>query len=231
MLRLYPKAWRIRYGEEMSAVLDSHGVTWRTFMDLVLSATKTHLFWERKGLWRMQFTVGCVILSFLCLCGYTVFQQNMRHRANFPQQAIVQQTVTSLESGADVSDQIPQGNVNLQSSLSPFVIVYNNAGVAVRSNASVNGHTPSLPKGVLDYTRTNGIDKLTWQPRQGIRIAAVIEHFNGNGGGFVLGGRSLRIVEDHETALLRIVEWTWAVLLGGFSLLLFTYRRRRRTSL
>lgn len=230
LLRVYPKAWQVRYREEMSDLLSNHKVTFHTLMDLTLGAVKAQLFWERKGLWRIQLTVGCAILSMLCACGYGVIQQNMRHSANFPQQTIVDRASVALASGADVRGQIPDGNVNVQSSLEPFLIVYNNSGTVVGSNVHLNGNTPTLPRGVFDYARTHGVDKLTWQPTSTTRIAAVIEYYEGNGGGFVLSGRSLRVVEDEETSLLRITEWTWAGILGAFSAFLIYYRRSRLRS-
>ncbi len=227
LLRIYPKAWRMRYEGEMSAVLDNHGVSWRTYIDLFVGAAKAHLFWKRKGLWRVQFMFGSAILSALCLFVYTGLQQYMRHSANFPQQTIAQEMVTTLESGANVREQALPVLVNLKSSLSPFVIIYNNQGVVVESNVILNGHTPTLPQGVLDYTRTHGVDKLTWQPSPDARIATVVEHYGGKGGGFVLSGRSLQVVEDQETVLLHITELTWTVLLAGFSLFLFVMCRIR----
>lgn len=228
LLKLYPKAWRVRYREEMSDLLDNHRVTCHTVMDLMIGAMKAQLFWERTGLWRIQFMLGCALLSMVCLLGYAVIQQDMRRGANFPQQTIVHQAATAIASGA--SFHVPEGTVNVKSSLSPFVIVYDNSGAVAESSVRLNGHTPALPVGVLDYTRGHGIDKITWQPTSGTRIAAVIEHYDGNGGGFVLSGRSLRVVENQETLLLRIVQWVWVGLLGTFSAFLYAFRRRRCAS-
>lgn len=38
LLRVYPPAWRQRYQEEMLALLEEHQITWRTRVDLLLSA-------------------------------------------------------------------------------------------------------------------------------------------------------------------------------------------------
>jgi hypothetical protein len=43
LLRLYPRAWRERYGEEMAAVLAEHQMTYWTALDLLLGALDTHL--------------------------------------------------------------------------------------------------------------------------------------------------------------------------------------------
>jgi hypothetical protein len=43
LLRLYPHAWRDRYGDEVAAVLAEHRVTYWTVLDLVLGAFDAHL--------------------------------------------------------------------------------------------------------------------------------------------------------------------------------------------
>lgn len=43
LLRLYPRAWRDRYGDEVASVLAEHRVTYWTALDLVLGALDAHL--------------------------------------------------------------------------------------------------------------------------------------------------------------------------------------------
>src|SRR5215472_14205565 len=43
MLRLYPRAWRKRYGEEMLALLEQHSITFWTVIDLFLGALDARL--------------------------------------------------------------------------------------------------------------------------------------------------------------------------------------------
>lgn len=43
LLRLYPRAWRDRYGDEVTSVLAEHHVTYWTALDLVLGAIDAHL--------------------------------------------------------------------------------------------------------------------------------------------------------------------------------------------
>ena len=43
LLRLYPHAWRDRYGDEMASVLAEHRVTYWTALDLILGALDAHL--------------------------------------------------------------------------------------------------------------------------------------------------------------------------------------------
>jgi hypothetical protein len=43
LIRLYPREWRQRYGEEMCALLGQHKATYATFFDLLLGALDAHL--------------------------------------------------------------------------------------------------------------------------------------------------------------------------------------------
>jgi hypothetical protein len=49
LVRLYPRAWRARYGDEMLAVLEQHGTGWRTRLDLLRGALDAHLSLRRRG--------------------------------------------------------------------------------------------------------------------------------------------------------------------------------------
>ncbi|MCL6625180.1 MAG: hypothetical protein K6T68_01180 [Alicyclobacillus shizuokensis] len=95
--------------------------------------------------------------------------------------------------------------VDLHKSLQPFLIVYNREEKSVQSTGYVNGQVPPLPQGVLRFTRQHHEDRVTWQPAPGIRIAAVVVSYGGNGGGYVLASRSLRVVEERESSLFNTV--------------------------
>jgi hypothetical protein len=49
LLRLYPRGWRQRYGEEMAAMLEGQPLTLRTVTDLVAGAidARIHPHWMR----------------------------------------------------------------------------------------------------------------------------------------------------------------------------------------
>lgn len=48
LLRLYPHAWRERYGDEFAALLEQSPATWRTLADVVRAAGAE---WSRSA-WR-----------------------------------------------------------------------------------------------------------------------------------------------------------------------------------
>lgn len=47
LLRLYPREWRERYGEELAGILDKHGVSALDFMDIARSALSTR--WQARS--------------------------------------------------------------------------------------------------------------------------------------------------------------------------------------
>jgi len=133
----------------------------------------------------------------VCLCAlvYLAVQQSLRQGANDPQIQMAEDAAASLKAGASVDSVVPSAQVEIASSLAPFIMVFDSAGNVVASSATLHGKVPSFPGGVLDYTRQHGEDRVTWQPEPGVRMATVTI---GTGNGFVLAGRSLREVEVRE---------------------------------
>jgi hypothetical protein len=229
LLLLYPRAWRHRYATEFIAVLEQHQITIRTLVDIIVGALKARLTWERPGLWPFRFCVGIALLTLVALSTYTVFQQDMRLGANHPQVEMAESLAQNLQSGESLSGSLPS-SVDVEKSLDPFVIVYNSTGKPVYSTGYLNGSVPELPKGVLQYTRQHHEDRITWQPRSDVRIAAVIVNYGGRDGGFVLAGRSLRVVEQQESSLLHIVGLAYLGALILFTAALWSWWRKVRKS-
>ena len=68
-------------------------------------------------------------------------------------------------------------------------------GVETAASVILDGKTPALPAGVLESSKELGENRVTWQPRDGVRIAAIIVAYKD---GYVLAGRNLREVEIRE---------------------------------
>jgi hypothetical protein len=88
----------------------------------------------------------------------------------------------------------------MANSLSPFLIVFDNAGRPVAAGARLQGATPTPPAGVFTSARSGEV-RQTWQPATGVRAAMVVVHYPG---GFVLAARSLREVERREDNALAL---------------------------
>jgi hypothetical protein len=153
-----------------------------------------------KSILRHWLPLAVVIVAMSGLV-YLAVQQDLRLGGNEPQVQMAEDAAAALARGDAALTVVPPGKVDFASSLAPFMVVYDDAGNIQAYSGTLGGQTPSLPSGVLDYTRANGEDRITWQPAPGVRIAAVVTRFEGPKPGFVLAGRSLREVEKRINLL------------------------------
>jgi hypothetical protein len=151
-----------------------------------------------------------VTITAFCLLVYASVQQSYRQGANDPQIQMAEDAADFLVDGGKAEEIIPAGKVSVAKSLAPFMIIYDQSGKELASSVVLDGKTPELPAGVLDVTSENGENRVTWQPRAGVRIASVIVSYPG---GYVLAGRNLREVEEREAQLTTFVGITWVLAL------------------
>jgi hypothetical protein len=147
-----------------------------------------------------------VAITAFCALAYASVQQAYRQGANDPQIQMVEDAAEALAGGTSVDAIVPVSKVSVAKSLAPFLIVYDAGGKVVSSSVVLDGQTPELPSGVLDSTKQMGENRITWQPREGVRIAAVIVSYQN---GFVLAGRNLREVEIRETQVTQFAGLAW----------------------
>jgi hypothetical protein len=165
----------------------------------------------RRGL--AGFLPAAVVLTVACGLVFIGLQQSLRMAANDPQQQLAEDLARKLDAGAAPGTVVGAPDVDLAVSLAPFVAVYDPAGTVLAADGMLDGGPPRPPIGVLDAARSSGMDTVTWQPRAGVRIAAVVVPWHG---GTVLAGRSLRVVEDRVGQLRGLAAIAW---LGGLALL------------
>jgi len=149
-------------------------------------------------------TVGCGLV-------YFTVQQSLRQSANDPQIQMAEDAASALAHGAAEDSVLPTNRVGIESSLAPFTIVFSSTGDVVAASALLHGRNLQLPAGVLDYVRTHGENRLTLQPEPSVRIASVIQRYEGPRSGFVLAGRSLREVEIREHQTRTFVAMAWVI--------------------
>ncbi len=175
------------------------------------------------------YVVIAVAVTALTGLVFIVGQQELRDAANDPQIQMAEDTAARLTTGSSVTGLVSNPPVDVASSLAPFLIVYDGHDDVVASSAVLDGRTPRLPAGVITSARTTGEDRVTWEPKPGVRIAAVVVPYRG---GAVLAGRSLREVERRESDLLAIVAVAWLFTLGAVAVTILVIDlliRRRRT--
>lgn len=253
-LRLYPAVFRRAYADPMLRsfrdALADNSIPRRTLIplvarDLVTALIKEHFAMLRETYFRPILLFNALVLagisSVLALALYLIPQQVLRNGANDPQVELATNLATRLESSG-ITNGLQQGAlvnsggvVDMARSLSPFLIVYDDQGRALGSNAQLNGQTPVPAKGVFDYVRTHGEERVTWRPGDGVRVAAVVERVNGPQPGFVLAGRSLREVQANIHHIRNLAGLTWLGMLalitvGSFALGSMTREKVTRTT-
>ena len=157
---------------------------------------------------------AAVILTCVILLVYASVQQAHRSAANDPQLQIARDLGIALRSGKAVNNLFPKDTIDIAQSLAVFAEIFDEQGNPLRSTGLLNGQLPQPPAGVLDFTRNNQEDVITWQPEPGVRMAMVYEKVSAAGIGFVAVGRSLKEVEIREANLLRMVAIGWIACLA-----------------
>ena len=165
--------------------------------------------------------VPIFVVSILSGLVYVVGQQNLRMNANDPQIQLAEDAARKIQADEDPESLIPPTTVDISHDLAPYVILYDDAGEPLAGSGLLDNKLPSLPKGVFEFTRVHGEDRITWQPRIGVRSAAVIVRIEGAAPGFILAGRSLSEVESREDRLALIGVITWIISLFGIVILKF----------
>jgi hypothetical protein len=153
-----------------------------------------------------------VLISAFVMLAYASVQQVYRQGVDDPQIQMAHDSADALNTGVSVEAVVPSHQVDISTSLSPFYVIFNKARMPVASSGVLDGEMPLLPDGVLQYTLLNGENRLTWEPKTGTRIAAVIVPFND---GYVLAGRNMREVEQREARLGAFAGVTWIGAMAG----------------
>lgn len=155
-----------------------------------------------------------VLATLTCGLVYLEVQQSLRSGANDPQVQMAEDAAAQLDAGTAPASVVSGATVDVAASLAPFVIVFDSSGQIVAANATLDGGRPAPPKGVLDAARPGAPNSVTWQPRDGVRIASVTVAWNG---GTVLAGRSLRLVEEREWDAELIAGAAWLASLAALA--------------
>ncbi len=168
----------------------------------------------------IAFLTAAIIISILTLFAYVAVQQDLRLSANDPQIQIAEDAAVAISNGEALPYEMPTSTqADLTKTLSTVAIIFDDAGKSVYSSAQIDGATPIPPNGVFDDTRKNNEDRITWQPKPGVRLAAVVMRVTGKNAGFVVIARSLREVEKRVDVITKLLAIAWAgaiiVLIAG----------------
>jgi hypothetical protein len=128
---------------------------------------------------------------------FVTVQQNLRMGANDPQIQLAEDIAADLDSGRSPASLSNSEEVDMRTSLAPFIIVTDANKKVVVSTGTLDGRNATPPDGAFDAAKLSPThqNRITWQPAPGVREAAVIV---ANKDGYVVAVRSLREVEARE---------------------------------
>jgi hypothetical protein len=176
-------------------------------------------------------------LTGIFLFTYIAVQQNYRQSMNDPQIQIAEDVAMLLHKGESIANLISGANsVDIDSSLGVWIAGYSKDGTPLASSGLLDGEQPQLPAGLYDpktwtfqkhwNAPTGPETRITWQPNSKVRQAIVlVQYTNPNGEvGYVVAGRSMRVLEERISVLSRnaVVAWiiTLLVVFGSVLILL-----------
>jgi hypothetical protein len=152
---------------------------------------------------------------------YIAVQQSLRFAANQPQKSMANGAAADLESGKRPAD-LAKGYVDMAHTMAPFIIIYDQYGKVVAGNGYLDNRVPQVPIGVLSAAKGHKINEVSWEPSNGVRIAAVSVQ---GGNYYVLGGRSL---EDTEHYIKWFGQWLAALWGIAFAATILGFHWARR---
>src|SRR5689334_10932324 len=127
--------------------------------------------------------LGCSII-FLCALLYLSMQQNIRLSQNEQLAQIAEDLALRLSQQPILPQNFPANKVNIEKSLAPFIIVYDKNKNLFGTTGIIDGKNPDLPLGVLDNSLKKE-NRISWEPKNGIREAIVVVHFKDKSEGYV----------------------------------------------
>jgi hypothetical protein len=126
---------------------------------------------------------------------------------------MVEDAVRRLDAGASPVSVVPAESIDMSESLRPYVMVFDKSSRLVASSVTFHGGPPPFPPSVFDQAGGSaGQDRITWQPEVGVRSAVVVQAWRD---GYVVAGRSLRLVEERVDRLLLLTGSIWVLTLGA----------------
>lgn len=159
---------------------------------------------------------------------YLAVQQDLRIGANDVPQQLAEDGARALDAGAAAATVVGSGPVAIDTSLAPFTAVYDASGTLLASNGSLDGKPPAVPLGVLQSAEATGRDAVTWQPREGLRMALVVMPWEG---GTIAAGRSLRVIETRIDKIGALLALGWvaglAIVAGAAGLAAWIWSAQR----
>ncbi|MBF6590533.1 MAG: hypothetical protein IVW57_08365 [Ktedonobacterales bacterium] len=168
----------------------------------------------------IQWIPLATLVIFAAAMTYGTVQSNYRSAANDPQIQMAVDARIALMSGTAPQNLVPANKLDIAQSLAPYLAIYDTTGQVVASSATLHGQPLTLPSGVFESAKSMDMDVITWAPETNVRNAIVVLHY---ADGYVMAGRSLKLVEQRESNLdLEVGVASLAALVATYLAVLFT---------
>jgi hypothetical protein len=133
-------------------------------------------------------------------------QEVTRSSADDVPRAQAQRAADALSRGGAPPQVAPAAATDLATDLGPFLTLHGANGAVQATTAQLDGVMPQVPRAVLAQARAHRIDRVTWQPRAGVREAVIaLAWHSTTAQKVVVAGNSLRPSEDRQAQLLLLM--------------------------
>lgn len=150
-------------------------------------------------------------------CAYVCTQQSLRSGADVPAVMAAKQAAMELENGETPQNALPE-KTDIRTSLTPFVYIYDSNKNLVASSAAYGSETIVYPISILSEIDKKGENRVTWQPRPGLRFATVGIQYDG---GYIVGCYSLSESENTISRICTLLLICSALYAAGCAVLLW----------
>jgi hypothetical protein len=146
-----------------------------------------------KKILRLAF-LPIIIIVLTSATSFVLLQQNIRLSVDEEISTLSDNIVSAVEKNRAVLDNQPQDQlVDPTKSDLIFIQAYNDDNSIIFSTLGIDGNNQSkVPQNELDTAKKNNRNNITWSPKKDIRLATVIQRFNGEKPGYIVTGRSLK---------------------------------------
>jgi hypothetical protein len=154
------------------------------------------------------------VVTVLSIVIYILTQQHYRMALNDPQIQMVKDAQSMLLAGKQPAEIVGRAQVfDASTRMDPFLAVYDESGNTLEANATVDGLLPRPPVGIFEYAKSHGENKVTWQTKNGTRIALVVRPVAIESGWFVAAGRNMSEAEAKISLIGNRILVAWLTIL------------------
>jgi hypothetical protein len=148
---------------------------------------------------------------------YLVGQQAWRLGADGLPEQLASDGAVAVAAGASPASIAGSATVDIATSIAPWVVVFDKSGKPIAGSGRLDGMLAQPPAGVFIAADNGGPhgDRVTWQPRAGVREAIVVHAIKSGPGGYVVAGRSLHEAEAQIDTLGALTAAAWLATMAA----------------